>query len=182
MRSDVQKPYEMITDYLTGREIPDIGAETHRQAVEKYLHEELNYPLSSIEVDVALALDVAGERYDTQLDLVIRVSDRPVMVIKCAAGSLSSREKEVLAAARIMEDLPVPYAVVSDGKTALVYDALSRKKIAEGLYQIPSYEAAREFLKTYAPAPIPEDRREREKIIFKSYDSMNLNVQRTLKK
>jgi len=182
MASDVQKPYEMITDYATGREIPDIGTETHRQAVEKYLHEQLNYPLSSIGVDIELALSVAGEPYDAQLDLVITVSDQPLMVIKCAAGSLESREKEVIAAARTMGSLPVPYAVVSDGKTAVIYDALSRKKMAEGLDQLPSYEAAQEFIKTYAPAPIPEDRREREKIIFKSYDSMNLNVQRFLKK
>ncbi|MFP4227051.1 MAG: type I restriction enzyme HsdR N-terminal domain-containing protein, partial [Desulfobacterales bacterium] len=156
----------------------DIGAETHRQAVERYLHEKLNYPLSSIGVDVPLSLSVAGETYETQLDLVVAVSGQPVMVIKCAAGSLESREKEIIAAARIMGSVPVPYAVVSDGKTAVVYDALSRQKIAEGLEQIPSYEAAREFLKTYAPAPLPEDRREREKIIFKSYDSMNMNVQR----
>jgi len=182
MASDVQKPYEMITDYATGRKIPDIGTETHRQAVERYLHEKLNYPLSSIGVDVELAMSVAGETYNTQLDLVITVSDQPFMVIKCAAGSLESREKEVIAAARVMGSLPVPYAVVSDGKTAVVYDAVSRQKIAEGLDQLPTYEAARDFLEAYAPTPIPEDRREREKIIFKSYDSMNMNVQRFLKK
>jgi len=182
MTSDVQKPYEMITDYATGRKIPDIGAETHRQAVERYLHEKLNYPLSSIGVDVPLSLSVAGETYGTQLDLVVMVSGQPFMVIKCAAGSLESREKEVLAAARVMGSLPVPYAVVSDGKTAIVYDAVGRQKIAEGLDQIPTYEAAREFIKIYAPAPIAEDRQEREKIIFKSYDSMNMNVQRFLKK
>jgi hypothetical protein len=180
MASDVQKPYEMITDYATGREVPDVGTETHRQAVEQYLHEKLHYPLSSIGVDVELALSVAGEPYDTQLDLVVTVSDHPFMVIKCAAGSLESREKEVIAAARIMAFLPVPYAVVSNGKTAVVYDAVSRKKMAEGLDQIPSYEAAQEVMKTYAPDPVPDHRREREKIIFKSYDSMNLNVQRSL--
>lgn len=181
MASDVQKPYDMITDFATGREVPDIGTETHRQAAEKYLHEQLGYPLASIGVDVELTLDVAGEPYQTQLDLVITVDAKPFMVIKCAAGSLESREKEVISAARIMAPLPVPYAVVSDGKAAVIYDAVERKKINAGMNQMPSYSAAQAFLETYAPTPIPEDRLEREKIIFKSYDSMNLNVQRSLK-
>jgi len=182
MPSDVQKPYEMITDFATGRSIPDIGTEPHRQAVEKYLHERLGYPLSSIGVDVEMTLEVAGEPYHTQLDLVITVACKPFMVIKCAAGSLDSREKEVIAAARVMDAMPVPYAVSSDGTTALVYDAVNRKKIGEGLDQMPSYEAAEAFLQTYAPEPIAEDRRKREKIIFKSYDSMNLNVQRNVQR
>ena len=181
MASDVQKPYDMITDFATGRDVPDIGTETYRQAVEKYLHEHLGYPLSSIGVDVELALDIGGESYQTQLDLVLTVGEKSFMVIKCAAGSLESREKEVITAARIMAPLPVPYAVVSDGKTAVIYDAIERKKIGEGMDQVPSYSAAQVFLETYAPALIPEDRLKREKIIFKSYDSMNLNVQRSLK-
>ncbi len=180
MPSDVQKPYDTITDFATGRKIPDIGTEPHRQKVEKYLYEQLGYPLSSMGVDVELTLEVAGEPYHTQLDIVLTVQDRPFMVIKCAAGSLDSREKEVITAARIMAEQLVPYAVASDGKTAVVYDAVNRKKIGEGLNQIPSYETAKKFLKTYVPAPILEDRREREKIIFKSYDSMNLNVQRNV--
>lgn len=181
MPSDAQPPYDMITDFVTGRQVPDIGAEIHRQAVEKYLYAHLQYPFSSIGVDVPLSLEVSGEPFHTHLDLVITIGEKPFMVIKCAAGSLESREKEVITAARIMDALPAPFAVVSDGKTAVVYDTVGRKKVGEGLDQIPAYAAAREFLKTYAPAPIPPDRREREKIIFKSYDSMNLNVQRRWK-
>ena len=38
--SDTLKPYTMITDFITGREIPNIGAEENRQAVARYLVDE----------------------------------------------------------------------------------------------------------------------------------------------
>ena len=37
-----------------------------------------------------------------------------------------------------------------------------------------------EKLKSYELQPFPEERREREKLIFRTYDSMNVNVQRNL--
>ena len=38
--SDTLKPYTMITDFVTGLEIPNIGAEENRQAVAQYLVNE----------------------------------------------------------------------------------------------------------------------------------------------
>ncbi len=180
MGSEVQKPYELITDFITGRKIPNIGAEEQRQAVERFLVEEKGYQPENIGVDVPLALEAAGEPYRTLVDLLISVSGKPFMLIKCAAGSLESREKEVVSAARIISDMPVPYAAVSDGCSAVIYDTLRRKKTAEGLDQIPDYGAAEDFMASYKPSPVDEKVLERDKIIFKSYDSMNVNVQRSL--
>lgn len=180
MSADVLKSYDWLTDFVTGREVPNIGAEEHRQAVEKFLCEKKGYPPESIGVDVELTLEVRGEPYCSRLDLVIAPGASPFMVIKCAAASLESREKEVIAAARLLSPGPAPYAVVSDGKTAVIYDAIERKKVGEGLSQIPSRDAAEKFMAAYEPAPIAEEHLDREKIIFRSYDSMNQNVQRSL--
>ncbi|MFO7839438.1 MAG: type I restriction enzyme HsdR N-terminal domain-containing protein [Desulfosalsimonadaceae bacterium] len=180
MNQDVQKSYEMITDFITGRSVANIGAEEHRQAVEKYLYKEKGFGAEYIGVDVPLSLTVRGEPYNTRLDLLVTVGEKPFMVIKCAAGSLESREKEVIAAARVLQPIPAPYAAVSDGKTAFVYDSAKRTKIGEGLSQIPAYKEAERFIASYEPGPVDKKHLEREKIIFKSYDSMNLNVQRRL--
>ncbi len=180
MSADVLKPYDWLTDFVTGREVPNIGAEEQRQAVEKFLCRQKGYPPESIGVDVEVSLEVRGEPYSSQIDLVIALGGNPFMLIKCAAASLESREKEVIAAARLLGPRPAPYAVVSDGKTAVIYDALERKKIGEGLFQIPARGAAEKFMAVYDPAPIAEKDLEREKIIFRSYDSMNQNVQRSL--
>ncbi|MCK5206305.1 MAG: hypothetical protein KAR15_20625, partial [Desulfobacterales bacterium] len=100
---------------------------------------------------------------------------------KCAAASLGSREREILAAARLLAENQLPFSVVSDGKTAIVLDTVSGKKLGEGLNAILSKKEAREKLKAIKPLPFPKEKQEREKLIFRSYDRMNVNVSRNLK-
>ena len=173
------KPYTMITDYVTGREVPNVGAEQNRQAVEQFLVEQKGYQKEDIEVDTDISLTVAGEAYHSQMDLVVSVdSGSRFMVIKCVAGSLGSREREVVAAARLLDEYQIPCAIVSDGSTAIVLDTVSGKKSGEGLDAIPSKQQAVDRLKSYDFPEYPKDRREREKLIFRTYDIENVNVQR----
>jgi hypothetical protein len=179
---DTQKPYSLITDFITGKEIPNVGAEENRQMVAQFLVAEKGFSKEDIEVDVDIELTVAGEPYRSQIDLVVSVDGGSTrfMAIKCAAASLGSREREILAASRLLDENPLPFSVVSDGKTAIVLDTVSGKKLGEGLNAIPSKGEVREKLKTLQLWPFPKEKLEREKLIFRSYDSMNVNVQRNV--
>ena len=170
----------MITDFVTGKEIPNVGAEENRQMVEQLLVNEKGYSKEDIAVDVDLELTVAGETYRSQIDLVVGLESNRIMAIKCAAASLGSREREILAAARLLAEKQLPFSVVSDGKTATVLDTVSGKKLGEGLNAIPSKAQALEKLKEIQFLPFPKEKREREKLIFRSFDSMNVNVGRNL--
>jgi hypothetical protein len=182
--SDTLKPYSMITDFVTGKEIPNVGAEENRQTVERFLVAEKGFSKEDIAVDVDIEISVAGETYRSQIDLVVSVDDEygstPFMAIKCAAASLGSREREILAAARLLAENQLPFSVVSDGKTAIVLDTVSGKNLGEGLNAILSKAEARERLREIKPLPFPKEKREREKLIFRSFDSMNVNVGRNL--
>jgi hypothetical protein len=180
--AEVSKPYTLITDYVTGREVPNVGAEENRQVVENFLVEEKGYLKENIQVDVDIAITVAGEPYRSQVDLVVSADGgkKRFMVVKCAAGSLGSREREIVAAARLLDEYQIPWAVVSDGKTAIVLDTLSGKKIGDGLAAIPSKQEATAKQKSYTPPAFPAERREREKLIFRTYDVENVNVPRNL--
>ena len=172
----------MITDFTTGKEIPNVGAEENRQMVERYLVNDKGYSKEDIEVDVDIEMTVAGEPYRSQIDLVVSIDGGATrfMAIKCAAASLGSREREILAAARLVGDAQIPLSVVSDGKTAIVLDTVSGRKLGEGLDAIPSKDLAREQLNGVDLQPFPETKREREGLIFRTYDSMNVNVGRNL--
>jgi hypothetical protein len=180
--SETLKPYSMITDFVTGKEIPNVGAEENRQMVEELLVVEKGYARADIEVDVDLEIVVAGEPYRSQIDLVVGFDGGAsrFMAIKCAAASLGSREREILAAARLVGGAQIPLSVVSDGKTAIVLDTVSGRKLGEGLDAIPSKDQAREQLNGLDLQPFPEAKREREGLIFRTYDSMNVNVGRNL--
>jgi len=178
--SSTLKPYTTLIDFVTGREVPNIGAEENRQAVERFLVEQKGYSKEDIEVDAPIAIVIGGNVYRSLVDLVVAVDEVRLLVAKCAAGSLGSWERQTLAAARLLSDHQIPYAVVSDGKTARLMDSTTGKKIGEGMEAIPSRTEARLVLASVRLQPYPEERRERESLIFRTYDKESVNVQRNL--
>lgn len=179
--TDIIKPYETVPDYVTGQPVPLVGAEENRQMVEKFLVEEKGYAREDIAVDVPIAFEVAGETYQSTVDLVVSAAGRPLMAVKCAAGSLGSREREAVAAARLVGQAPLPLAMVSDGRTAVVLDAVTGKPISEGLDAVYSRAALEVDFNAHDPAPLPPAKLEKERLVFRSYDSMNVNAARHLK-
>lgn len=171
----MEKPSETLIDFITGLRIPDTGSEANRQAVERLLVEEKGFAREDIEVDVPIRLTVAGDTYHSKIDLAVRAEGKRFMLIKCAAGSLGSREREILAAARILDTFQIPFCAVSDGKTAILLDTVSGKKIGEGIDVIPSKNEAEEKSNSLKPMPFPTERLEREKLIFRTYNSMDVN-------
>ncbi len=137
---------ETLVDFITGKEVPNIGAEENRQAVARFLVEKKGYGRGEIEVDAEIRLTAGGETYRSQLDLVVSVAGTRFAVVKCAAGSLESWGRETLAAARLLDRYRLPLAAVSDGRTALLFDTLTGRRIGEGMEAIPSRAEAREIL------------------------------------
>jgi hypothetical protein len=169
------KPCATLTDFITGRQISNIGAEENRQAVARFLVENKGYGRGDIEKDVEICLTAGGEPYRSQLDLVVSAGGARFLVVKCAAGSLASWERETLAAARLLESYRLLLAAVSDGRTALVTDTLSGRRTGEGLTAIPSKGEAESLLAATRREPFPAERREREGLIFRTYDRERVN-------
>lgn len=165
-------------DFITGCAVPNCGAEANRQAMERRLVETKGYRRQDIAVDRELVLTIDGEPYASRMDLLVSVDGRAVMVIKCAAGSLGSREREVVAAARLAGPVPVPLAVVSDGVAATVIETATGRIIGEDMAAVPSRAEAFDLLASYAGRPLSPDRLAREKLIFRTYDQGNVNVAR----
>lgn len=168
-------PTDTITDYITGRTVPDTGAEANRQQVERCLVERKGYSPEDIEVDAPITVDIEGETYTSSVDLVVSVHGRRYMAIKCAPGSLASREREILAAARLLDAYQIPLAIASDGGTALVWETLSGDSQGQGLDAIPSKSEAAKAFDPELLTPLDEARRAKLGLIFRSYDTMNVN-------
>jgi len=178
--TDLKKPVGVTIDYITGKEIPDVGSEANRQSVERFLVEQKGYAKEDIQVDAPLEFNLDEKIYRSSIDLVVSVDGRRLMAIKCAAGSLGSREREIVSASRLLDKYQIPFSIASDGKTAIVLDTESGKKIGEGLNAILSKEEMKKILAAIRIESLSEIRLEKEKLIFRSYDSMNVNVIRNL--
>ena len=169
---------DLITDYITGQKVPNVGAEANRQAVERYFVAEKGFKKQDIQVNVPIQMQIRDQSYRSHVDLVVVLDGRRLMAVKCAPGSLGSREREIVSAARLLDAYQIPLALVSDGKSAILLDAPSGRKIGEGMAAIPSRRELSNQYKEVVLGPLAGDRREREKLIFRSYDSMNVNVAR----
>jgi len=174
------KPYTMVTDYITGKPVPNIGSEENRQQIERYLVENKGFDKNDIEVDAEIRLKIDGTDYRSRVDLVVSTGAKRFMAIKSAAGSLNSWEREIVSAARLLDRYQLPISVVSDGKTAVVIDTVSGEKIGQGMQAILSKERAQEMMATTRLLRVSEKRLRKEMLIFRSYDMMNVNVGRNL--
>jgi hypothetical protein len=167
-------PHQVI-DFITGEPKTDIGSEANRQLMERVLVEQKGYLRGDVEVDVDIVLDLEAGHYRSKLDLVVSVNGRRFMVIKCAPGSLDSREREVIAAARLLDSYQIPLAAATDGRTAIVWDSVTAQCLGKGMDAIPSKSQAIETFDPTGLVKLDEKRRPRQQLIFKSYDSMNVN-------
>ncbi len=176
-----QKPYETIDDFITGEPLPNIGSEENRQAVERFLVEEKGWDKSEIIVDADIEVVFKGEPYKSTVDLVASVGNTRFMAFKCVAGSIETWEREILAAARVFEkDYQIPYCVVCDGKNALVIETVTGKRVGDSKESVFSRADAERLMKNATLAPLAEKRREKEQIIFRSYDLEHVNVKRNI--
>ena len=157
-------------DYITGRTILDTDDERARQKVARFLVEEKGYSKDDIEVRREIPLNVDGNMATSKVDLVIRLADKAFAIIIFGPGSLVSRERSTLAAARLVESYEVPFAVVTNGEAAEVLETRSGRVIAEGLEAIPSKEEALGKIATLTFEKLPEKRLEKEERILYVFD------------
>ena len=166
---------DQITDYITGKEIDNVGAEASRQTFEKFLVETKGYAKTDILVDVPLTVQFKGEDYPSVIDLIVSVEDRPFMAITCVAGSIGSYEREILAGARLACDHIVPFAVSTDARDAIIKDAVTGKTIGQGLGAIPDHSKARKLLEKIEPKLLEPDKVSGEMIIYRSFNLEKVN-------
>jgi hypothetical protein len=167
---------DVLIDYITGRQVPNVGAEANRQKVERLLVEQKGFDKADIQVDAPIVVTIGGEPYAATVDLVVTLNAKRFMAIKCAPGSLASREREIVAAARLLEPYQLPFAAATDGRDALLWDTVSGRCLGTGLACLPSKDQAIQLLAETAFIALAPERVERQKIIFRSYDMMNVNM------
>ncbi|MDI6797710.1 MAG: type I restriction enzyme HsdR N-terminal domain-containing protein, partial [Desulfatibacillaceae bacterium] len=171
------KPYENIIDFVTGKAIPNIGAEENRQAVERILVEEKGFPKSALKIDFPIEFSVGGAPHVSAINIMVFAKNcRPLMAVKCAAGSLGSYEREAVSAARLAADPPVGLALVSDGKNATMLETQKGRVVSNNWQEIPDFEHSDKWLLQYKTPPLSPKRLDQERLIFRTYDAGNVNV------
>ncbi|MCF8041970.1 MAG: type I restriction enzyme HsdR N-terminal domain-containing protein [Desulfarculaceae bacterium] len=125
------------TDLITGKPQSDSDDEPVRQATEARLL-AMGYSPQDISVDATRTLGPEQDSLRVLADLLVHSQGRPALLLRCARGSLVTREKEALAAARLISPNLTPLTVVTNGEDAELLDTVDGKVLATGLTAIPA--------------------------------------------
>jgi hypothetical protein len=164
--------YGTLIDYITGEELVDTDDERTRQDLARMMVEEKGYAKTDLEPRRCIETLFATQFVRSTITLTVSLDGNRIMIIRYAPGSLVSRERSAIAAARVLEeDYQIPLAVVTNGRDAELLDTGNGQLLATGMDAIPDYQQARELLPTLVCRDRLDDKkRERELRILNAFD------------
>jgi hypothetical protein len=163
---------DRLTDCLTGKEIPFSNRDNIRQKILRFLIDEKGYRKEDIHVDREIRYDIEGAEMVSLVDIAIVIGNRTVVVWKCASGSTVSRQRQIIASARLLEDYLVPFAVVTNGRDLELLDTSSEKVKGEGFSSIPSRQELFAFSEGFSPKPTNKRKIGNEQRVLYTYDAI----------
>jgi hypothetical protein len=164
--------YGTLNDYLTGEELIDTDDERIRQEISRMMVEELGYDRGELKPRLFIETLFTRNFVKSTIDLTVEMERKQVMIIRYGPGSLVSRERSALAAARVLNsEYRIPLAVVTNGRDATLLDTLEAKELSHGMQAIPERHALVEMLPSLIFLPPQDDaKRLREKRILNAFD------------
>jgi len=164
--------YGTCTDFITGEIIVDTDDERCRQELARFLVEKKGYARSDLEPRLCIETLYNGQFVASTIDITVRVTGKRFMILRFGPGSIVTRERSAIAAARVLEPAyQIPLAVVTNCREAEVLDTYTGKVIRQGLDQIPSRLEAENLVKSLRFEPFTDEaRKDRERRILNAYD------------
>lgn len=164
--------YGTLKDYINGEELTDTDDERIRQELSRWMVEEKGYAVEELQPRLFIESMFTTNFVRSTIELTVSIAGKQFMILRYGPGSLVSRERSAIAAARLLNpDYRIPLAVVTNGEDAELIDTTSGKIIDNGLQSVPDRNDAEELIRdlTFLPPP-DETGREKELRILNVFD------------
>lgn len=164
--------YGTLHDYLNGEELTDTDDERIRQDISRYMVLDRGYSKKELIPRLYIETLFTTNFVRSTIELTVEVNGRWFMIVRYGPGSLVSRERSAIAAARVLHpNYQIPLAVVTNGLDAELIDTVTGKILGNGLESIPNRIQAETLLTTLDfPARQKDPELEREKRILNAFD------------
>jgi hypothetical protein len=163
--------YGTCRDYVTGEIIPDTDDERYRQKLARLLVEQKGFFKGELEMRLKIETLFARQFVTSRIDITVGLAGKRVMLVRYGPGSLVTRERAAIAAARVLDERQrIPLAVVTNGEGAELLDTASGMVLGEGLAEIPSRGELLSLLPGLDFSPQPAAKREKELRILNAFD------------
>ncbi len=164
--------YGRLTDYLTGESLLDTDDERYRQSIAKIMVKEKGYKKEELEPRCFVETLFNRHFVRSTIDITVTITNKRFMIIRYGPGSLVSRERSAIAAARVLDNrYRIPLAVVTNGCDAELIDTYNGHILGQGLKAIPDRYTAKKLLNDLVFLPPQEgEKRQRELRILNAFD------------
>ena len=138
----------------------------------RILVEEKQFSENEIETGLTITTEFNNETVVSRITLVIRIGDRRIMILRYAPGSVVTRTRSAVAAARVLDDsYQIPLTVVTNGNEVEILDSYTGKVLGRTFADIPSRQDLAGMLDTLRFEPFTDEKkRERELRILNAFD------------
>jgi len=133
---------------------------------------EKKYRPEEIKIDPQFSLKLSDCEAMVGIDYAINLNSISFMVIKCSSSSIESWERYVKAFARVVQKYQIPYAMVTDGENAKIFDMISGSVIGTSVHELFNRQAALDKIKDFIKIPFPPEKLEREKRIAYAFEGI----------
>lgn len=164
--------YGMLQDFLTGEELPDTDDERYRQQLARFLVKEKGFGVDDLLPRLVIETLFNDQLVRSVVELTVCIAGRRVMIIRYGPGSLVTRERPAIAAARILDpDYRIPFAVVTNLRDAEFIETKTGKVLSTGMNSIPARKKLVEMMSGLEFESFPDEMgREREARILNAFD------------
>jgi hypothetical protein len=164
--------YGTISDYLTGESLTDTDDERIRQDLARMMVEQKGYHRDQLIPRQRIETLFSRCFVTSTIELTFLEHGRSFMILRYGPGSMVSRERAAIAAARILvPDYIIPLAVVTNGQDAELLDTRTGKILGYGLESIPDQVRAEKLLDELEfLSPLEGKKKEREMRILNAFD------------
>lgn len=164
--------YGTLHDYLTGEELTDTDDERLRQSLSRFMVEDKGYARHELSPRRYVDTLFARSFVRSTIELTVSLAGRDFLLIRYGPGSLVSRERAAIAAARVLNpNYRIPLAVVTNAEDAELLDTTTGKILGYGLHFIPDRATAEKMLEQLEFLPPQKgQQRERELRILNAFD------------
>ena len=165
--------YGTLKDYLTGEILPDTDDERYRQQLSRLLVEQRGYAVDELWPRLSIETQFDGKFVKSVVEITVCLQEYRVLIIRYGPGSLVTRERPTIAAARLLyPEYRIPLAVITNLRDAELLETKTGKVLDTGMSCIPQRNSLLEMMSSLSFEHFgDEERREKEARILNVYDA-----------
>lgn len=168
---------ELIKEQIIKQELQEMQQlKGIKQIVWDILTLEKGYNIDEITVDPQFTININNKPVNVSIDFLIEINSVKSMIIRCTSSALESWERYILAFSRAVEDYQIPFAIVTDGDNAKIFDTINNKIIGNKLSEIFNRETLVKLINDYKKLSFNPEKIEKEKRIVYAFEAIKCPV------